>query len=124
MSADAVPGRYNLVVAEEYETFEHQVPVGQFVESLEQGQTPDEVCVIRLGDAFENDQAERLSRALQDRALELTRADATIQFAVEGSIQSVRNGFDLLYQGELYRLNKVFGADLTEHREGWLIANF
>ena len=124
MSVNAATGRYNVVIEDQYETFEYQIPVEQFIDGLEDGNTYDEVCVIKLGEAFEREDARRLSRAMQDRAFELDRADATIQFAVEGSIQPVRDGFELVHNGELYRLDKVFGADLTERQEGWLTATF
>lgn len=126
MSADAVTGRCNILVVSEYETFDHQVPIDEFVKSLKNGQTPDQVCVLNLGEAFAKGEADVLSRAIQDRALDLNRATATIQFGVDGSIQSVRNGFELLYKGELYRLDSVFGADLEPYqdREDWLTATF
>jgi hypothetical protein len=123
MSADAVGGRYNVVLVDQYETFEYQIPVDQFVEALEAGDTFDEVCVINLGEAFERGEASRLSRAMQDRAPDFN-PNATVQFAVEGSIQSVRGGFELLYGDDLYRLDKVFGANLNKHKEGWLSATF
>ena len=123
MSADAVSGRYNAVLADQYETFEYQIPVDQFIEELEAGDTFDEVCVVNLGEAFERGEAGRLSRAMQDRAPDFD-PDAAVQFAVEGSIQSVRGGFELLYEDDLYRLDKVFGADLTKHKDGWLTATF
>jgi hypothetical protein len=123
MSVDAVSGRYNVVLADEYETFEYQIPVQQFIKELEDRGTFDEVCVVNLGEAFERGEASRLSRAMQDRAPDFDPR-ATIQFAVEGSIQSVRGGFELLYQDDFYRLDKVFGANLSEHEEGWLTATF
>lgn len=123
MSVDAVGGRYNVVLADKYETFEYQIPAGQFTEELEDGNIFNEVCVVNLGNAFERGEAGRLSRAMQDRALDFG-SDAAIQFAVEGSIQSVRSGFELLHDDELYSLNKVFGANLSEREEGWLTARF
>jgi len=123
MSADTVSGRHNVILADQYETFEYQIPVDQFVKELEAGDTFDEVCVVNLGEAFKRGEASRLSRAMQDRAPDFD-SDATVQFAVEGSIQSVRGGFELLYEDDLYRLDKVFGADLTKHKDGWLTATF
>jgi len=123
MSANAVSGRYNVILADQYETFEYQIPVDQFVKELEAGDTFDEVCVVNLGEAFERGEASRLSRAMQDRAPDFD-PDAAVQFAVEGSIQSVRGGFELLYEDDLHRLDKVFGADLTKHKDGWLTATF
>jgi hypothetical protein len=124
MSVDAVEGRYNVVLADQYETFDYQIPIDQFVRELEGGKTFDEVCVINLGEMFEADEIIRLTRAMQDSAMDLNRAGATIQFAVEGSIQSVPGGFELLYDDDLYRLDKVFGADLTDREDGWLTATF
>lgn len=124
MSPDAVSGRYNVVLSDRYELFQYQIPVEKFVEALEGRETPDEVCVVNLGETFEKGEERRLSQTMQDRALDFDRANVTIQFAVEGSIQPVRNGFELLYEDELYRLDKVFGADLREHEEGWLTATF
>lgn len=124
MSVHAVEGRYNVVLADQYETFEYQIPVDQFIAELKDSNTFDEVCVIHLGEAFERGDARQLSQAMQDMAFDLDRTDATIQFAIDGSIQSVRDGFELLYNDELYRLDKVFGADLSEHEKGWLTATF
>lgn len=124
MSADAVSERYNIVLSDRYELFEYQIPVERFIKILEGGEVPDEVCVVNLGEAFEEGRERRLSQAMQDRALDLSREGSTIQFAVEGSIQPLHNGFELLYENDLYRLDKVFGADLTEHDEGWLTATF
>lgn len=123
MSADAVSGRYNVVLPDQYETFEYQIPVDQFVEGLEAGNTFDKVCVVNLGEVFGRGEASRLSQTMQDRAPGFD-SDATVQFAVEGSIQSVHGGFELLYGDDLYRINKVFGADLTKHKDGWLTAIF
>ena len=124
MSVDAVRGRYNVVLVDQYETFDYQIPVDQFVRELENGKNFDEVCVINLGEMFETDEVIRLSQAMQDRATDLDRTRATIQFAVAESIQPVPGGFELLYENSLYRLDKVFGADLTEREEGWLTATF
>lgn len=124
MSVDAVTGRYNIVVTDRFETFDHQVPIDHFVETLKAGDVPDEVCVLGLGEAFENDEERELSQAMQDRAMDLTRANVTIQFAVKGSIQPVRNGYELVYDDSLYPLHKVFGADISEREEGWLVAKF
>ena len=124
MSADAATGRSNVVIADRFETFDHQVPVDRFIEMLKSGDVPDEVCVLGLGETFANDEERELSRAMQDRAMDLTRENATIQFAVEGSIQPVQGGYELLYEESLYPLNKVFGADISEEEEGWLVASF
>jgi hypothetical protein len=124
MSADAVAGRYNVVLADDYETFDHRIPVETFVDDLEDGVRFDEVCVINLGETLADGDPVRLSRAMQDRATDFDRTSATIQFSVEGSIQSVPGGFELLYEEELYNLNQVFGGDLIEREEGWLTATF
>jgi hypothetical protein len=117
-------GQYNIVLKDEYETFNHQVPVEDFIEQLEQGASFDEVCVLELGEAMESDTSKKLSRVLQDNTGNFQRRNSTIQFAVEGSFQRVKNGFELKYEGELYRLDRIFGAQLREKEEGWLVAPF
>lgn len=120
----AKPGQYNVVLKEKYETFDHQIPIEEFLDQLEDGTVFDEVCVLELSKFLESSDSKRLSRALQDRAWDLKRKNATVQFAVEGSFQRVKGGFELKYDDELYRLDSIFGPQLRKHEDGWLVAPF
>lgn len=123
-----LPGRYNIVVADEYELFDHRLPVVEYIELLADGDdVPDEVCVVGLDKAFEDDDTVRaLSRAMDQRAnsLESRNPLPTIQFAVDGSFQRLKRDFELKSEDELYRLSRVFGAQIERQRRGWLLAPF
>lgn len=120
-------GVYNLVVADEYELFDHRVPIEEFTGMLRDNDVPDEVCVIGLGDLFDDEDAvDELSRLLDRRAdsLESRQPLPTIQFAVEGSFQRRQRDFELQHGGELYRLSRVFGPQIERESSGWLTAPF
>jgi hypothetical protein len=120
-------GVYNLVVADEYDLFEHQVPVDEFEEMLRESDVPDELCVVGLAGRFGNDDAvSALSRSLDGHAdrLESRQQLPTIQFAVEGSFQRRNRDFELRADGELYRLSRVFGRQIQRRDSGWLTTSF
>lgn len=58
-----IPGRYNIVVNGAYATFEHQIPIEEFIQRLENDKIPDEVSVEGLGEALQDgDLAGELAR--------------------------------------------------------------
>lgn len=126
MKKGAAPGRCNVVRRGKYDLFDHQMPVDTFVDHLHDGQVLDEVCVTKLGEAFKNGDEMEVARALQDHADDLSAAGTTLQFAVLGSIQSVSGGYELKYEGKLYRLNRVFGAQLRTFGDynDWLVTPY
>lgn len=80
-----IPGRYNLIIKGEYEVFDHQMPVKEFVQHLKDDDVPDEVSVVGLGKAFtDGDLADKLARAMDRRANDLEYQSPTVQFVVEG----------------------------------------
>lgn len=126
------PGRlagvYNLVVADAYDLFQHQVPVSEFESMLRDGDVPDEVSVVGLADVYEagEDEVRQLRRQM-DRAadgLESRSPLPTIQFAVDGSFQRLSNDFELQTGGDLYRLSRVFGPQIKRRNVDWLTAPF
>lgn len=121
-----IPGRYNIVVEGEYETFDHQIPVKDFIEALEEDDVPDEVSVVGLGNAFKDgDRAETLASAMDRRANDLEYQTPTVQFVVKGSFHRRGKTFDLRYNDELYPLQDVFGSQIERKEEGdWLVALF
>jgi hypothetical protein len=121
-----IPGRYNIVTKEKYDTFDHQIPVQEFIERLEDDDVPDKASVVGLGEAFEDgDQATELARAIERRANDLEYQSPTIQFVVEGSFHRRGKTYDLRYNDELYSLQEVFGPQLDRKEEGdWLVAPF
>lgn len=121
-----IPGRYNIVVEGEYETFDHQILVTDFIEALENDDVPDEVSVVGLGKAFEDgDRAETLTSAMDRRANDLEYQTPTVQFVVKGSFHRRGKTFDLRYNDELYSLQDVFGPQIERKDEGdWLVAPF
>lgn len=121
-----IPGRYNIVVEGEYESFDHQIPVKDFIEALEEDDVPDEVSVVGLGKAFEDgDRAQTLASAMDRRANDLEYQTPTVQFVVKGSFHRRGKTFDLRYNEELYPLQDVFGPQIERKEEGdWLVAPF
>ena len=121
-----IPGRYNIVLEGEYDTYDHQIPVKEFIECLEDDNVPDEVSVIGLGEAFKDgDLANDLAAAMDRRANDLEYQSPTVQFVVQGSFHRSGKTYDLRYDGELYALQEVFGPQVERKGDGdWLVAPF
>lgn len=125
-SPGQIPGRYNIVVEGEYETFDHQIPVEEFVQQLENDAVPDKVSVVGLGDAFENGKlADELAREMDQRANDLEYQSPTVQFVVSGSFHRQGKVYDLRHNDELYSLRDVFGSQLERKGQSdWLVSPF
>lgn len=121
-----IPGRYNVIVEGEYEAFDHQMPVEEFVQRLEADDVPDEVSVVGLGDAFgDGDLVDELAREMDRRANDLEFQGPTVQFVVKGSFHRSGKTYDLRYDGELHSLQRVFGPQLDRKEQGdWIVAPF
>ena len=121
-----IPGRYNLVIEGAYETFEHQIPVQEFLQRLTEDDIPEKVSVVGLADALsDEDLANELAREMDQRANDLEYQSPTIQFVVEGSFHRSGKTYDLRYDDELYSLQQVFGPQLERKEDGkWLVAPF
>lgn len=121
-----IPGRYNIVVQGEYETFDHQIPVAEFIQCLRNETVPNEVCVVGLEDAFENEESiDELAREMDQRANGLEYQSPTVQFVVDGSFHRSGKTYDLRYNDNLYPLQEVFGPQLDRREQGdWLVAPF
>jgi hypothetical protein len=122
-----LPGVYNIVAEGEYDLFDHRVPVEEYAEMLREDEVPEELCVVGLGDLFEDgDSVDELSRLLDREAnrLEGSRPLPTIQFAVEGPFQRRSNDFELQVGDDLYRLSRVFGSQIERRDSGWLTTPF
>ena len=121
-----IPGRYNLVIEGEYETFDHQMPVEEFIQCLQADTVPDEVSVVGLGEAYQDgDTARELAGEMDSRANDLEYQSPTVQFIVEGSFHRQGKTYDLRYDDELYSLQDVFGPQLERKEQGdWLVAPF
>ena len=123
-----IPGRYNLVVKGEYDTFDHQLPVEEFLTRLRENDVPESVCVVGLGKAFkDSDLAEELAHETSRRAndLETQHPLPTIQFAVEGSFHRSGKTYDLRHRGELYPLQDIFKPQMDRKESGnWLVVPF
>jgi hypothetical protein len=120
-------GRYNLVVADSYDLFDHRVPVSEFKSMLRDRDVPQEVCVVGLAETFEDDgEVKELRRLMDDAAdgLEGQSSLPTIQFAVEGSFQRRSRDFELQTEDDLYRLSRVFGPQIKRRNSNWLTAPF
>lgn len=123
-----IPGRYNLVLKDNYETFDYQIPVEKYIQQLRDNDVPEELCVVGLHRAFEDDDlAGELAKEMDRRANDLENKHPlpTIQFAVEGSFHRSGKTYDLRYDGELYPLRDVFGPQIERKGDGdWLVAPF
>lgn len=121
-----IPGRYNLVIEGAYETFEHQIPVKEFVQRLKEDDVPNKVSVVGLAEALTDDNlSNKLARKMDRRANDLEYQSPTVQFVVEGSFHRSGKTYDLRYDDELYSLQQVFGPQLDRKEDGkWLVAPF
>jgi hypothetical protein len=122
-----LPGEYNIVVKSEYDLFDHRVPIEEFKEILQADDVPDELCVVGLGEVFEDEDEIRELSKLMDRqanSLETRQSLPTIQFAVEGSFQRRQRDFELQMGGNLYRLSRIFGPQIQRRGSGWLTSPF
>lgn len=121
-----IPGQYNLVIEGAYETFEHQIPVEEFLQRLKEDDIPEKVSVVGLADALSDDDlANELAREMDQYANDLEYQSPTIQFVVEGSFHRSGKTYDLRYDDELHSLQQVFGPQLERKEDGeWLVAPF
>jgi hypothetical protein len=119
-------GVYNLVVADAYDLFEHQVPIETFRSMLEENEVPDELCVVGLAEIYEKDETQELRRLMDEAAdgLEARSPLPTIQFAVDGSFQRLSRDFELQTDDELYRLSRLFGPQINRRNVDWLTTPF
>ena len=120
-------GEYNIVVEDEYDLFDHRVPIEEFEKMLRENDVPDEVCVVNLRKVFKDDDAVTELSKLMDRSansLEMRQPLPTIQFAVKGSFQRRQRDFELQTGGDLYRLSRIFDPPIKRRSGGWLTAPF
>jgi len=121
-----IPGRYNIIVEGEYDTFDHQMPVEEFIQRLKDDDVLDEVTVVGLGEAFtDGDLSDELAGEMDRRANDLEYQSPTVQFVVDGSFHRRGKTYDLRYNDVLYALQEVFGPQLERKKEGkWLVSPF
>lgn len=121
-----IPGRYNIVIDEEYPTFDHRVPVDDFIQYLKEDAVPEKVSVVGLGEAFQDgDKADELAQEMDRRANDLEYQGPTVQFIVKGSFHRSGKNYDLRFGDELYPLQSVFGPQIEREGDGgWLVAPF
>lgn len=120
-------GVYNIIVEDDYDLFDHRIPIDEFSRRLREDDVPDELCVVGIEAVFEDEESVReLSRLMTRSANTLENQDPlpTIQFALEESVQRRQGDFELQSDGDLYRLSPVFGSQLKRRRGGWLTAPF
>ena len=121
-----IPGRYNLVIKGSYDTFDHRMPVEEFIERLQNDDVPDEVSVVGLDEALSDSELRNdLKKSMDRRANDLEYQNPTVQFVVEGSFHRQGKTYDLRYDGQLHSLQDVFGAQLERKADGnWLVTPF
>ena len=121
-----IPGRYNVIIAEEYETFDHQMPIDEFFQRLKNDDVPDEVSVVGTEEILDDEElVNDLAREMDQRADDLEYQSPTIQFVVEGSFHRRGKTYDLRYDGELYPLQDIFGPQLERREQGdWITSPF
>jgi len=126
---DAVAGMYNIIERGEWTTADYQLPIEEFVSSLDERDLPKEVCVVGLEDLLSEEEEDA-----RDNLVSVMRAEMdylnnqhplpTIQFAVECEFQSVGSTFEVEIDGEFYSLEPVFGRQIKRRRDGWLVTPF
>lgn len=124
---DAIGGMYNIVRADRT-TADYQVPVDTFIEMLQEHEIPEELCVVGLESILADDEEARramvsIMRSESDYLNGLSPLPK-VQFAVEGTFQSVGETFELEHEGEFYRLESVFGSRLKRRSDGWLVSPY
>jgi hypothetical protein len=121
-----IPGCYNLIVEGSYESFDHQMPIEDFLDRLLNDDVPDEVSVIGLGAAFKDGElADELAKEIDKRANDLEYQSPTVQFIVQRSFHRRGKTFDLRYDYNFYPLQEIFGPQLERKGDGdWLVAPF
>ena len=121
-----IPGRYTLVIKGSYDTFDHRMPVEEFIERLQKDDVPDEVSVVGLDEALSDSELRNnLKKSMDRRANDLEYQNPTVQFVVEGSFHRQGKTYDLRYDGQLHSLQDVFGAQLERKEDGnWLVTPF
>ena len=121
-----IPGQYNIIVAGEYDAFDHQMPIDEFLQRLKNDDVPDEVSVVGLEKMLDDeDFINELAREMDQRADDLEYQSPTIQIVVEGSFHRRGKTYDLRYDGELYSLQDIFGPQLERREQGdWVTSPF
>jgi hypothetical protein len=121
-----IPGRYNLVIEDAYDTFDHRMPIEEFIERLRNDDVPTEVSIVGLEEALSDDDLRaELADAMDRRANNLEYQNPTVQFVVEGSFHRQGKTYDLRYDDELHSLQDVFGPQLERKESGnWLVTPF
>lgn len=125
--AGRLPGVYNIIVKGDYETVNYQIPVEEFLSRLEDDDVPEEVTVVGLEDAYEDESLiNDLSRAMDRKGDELVSADPMIQFEIDADIHRGQVAFDIFHDGEIYPLHEVFGRQIKPKGSsgGWYTAPF
>lgn len=125
---DAVAGMYNIIDPETYRTADYQVPIGRFIEKLEDRDIPDEICTVGVEDLLvsNDERQERLTSVMREQMDYLNNLHPlpSIQFAVKRDIQSVGDTFEIEVDGEFYSLEPLFGRRIKERKPGWLVCSF
>ena len=126
VSSGQIPGRYNIIIQDAYDTFEHQIPVEDFIQRLKDDEVPEDVSVVGLSAALaDDDMAIELAQEMDRRADDLEYQNPTVQFVVQGTFHRSGKTYDLRYEGELYPLDEVFGSQLDRKEDGeWIVAPF
>lgn len=121
-----IPGRYNIIIQDAYDTFERQIPVEDFIQRLKDDEVPEEASVVGLSAALgEDNTATELAKEMDRRADDLEYQNPTVQFVVQGTFHRSGKTYDLRYEGELYPLDEVFGSQLDRKEDGeWIVAPF
>ena len=121
-----IPGQYNIIVAGEYDAFDHQMPVEEFLQRLKNDDVPDEVSVVGLEEAFDDEELiNELAREMDQRADDLEYQSPTIQIVVKGSFHRRGKTFDLRHDDYLYSLQEIFGPQLERREQGdWITSPF
>ncbi|TKR27988.1 hypothetical protein [Natronomonas salsuginis] len=125
---DAVAGMYNVMERGKWKTADYQLPIEEFVSSLDERDLPKEVCVVGLEMALAEEEE------LRERLVSVMRAEMdylnnqhplpTIQFTLGGNFQSVGDTFEVAIDSESYSLQTIFGRQIKRRRDGWLVTPF
>lgn len=125
---DAVAGMYNIIVSGKRESADHRVPVREFLTKLENGDLPDEICVVGLADVLtdDDDLRDQLVTTMRQEMdyLNSQRPLPAIQFVVEGDVQGAGDVFEVEIDNEFHSLQPIFGRQIKKRDSDWLVAPF
>jgi hypothetical protein len=122
MSADAIPGAFNIVQRQQNDLFESRMKMERFLNQLENHDLPEEVCVLEFIRVFtEENLQERFSALIDVHRDWLSQRGFTIQFVVDELDTVGRQEVET--NGSYYPVEEIFDGKFREQERGtWVFS--